>query len=138
MAKKRYNYYNRYGSNTKYHAKKTEVDGIVFDSKREADRYCELKILEKAGEIKALLLQKDFLLIPAQYETYERYGKNGQRLVDGRKLIERQCVYRADFTYYDKDGNLVVEDVKGVKTPEYKIKKKLMLYLLNIKIKEVK
>ena len=132
---KRYNPYVQPYS--KYKAKKTEIDGIVFDSKKEADRYCELKILERAGEIKCLMLQKDFLLIPAQYEMIERYGKNGQRLKDEKKLIERQCTYRADFTYIDKDGSTIVEDVKGIKTPEYKIKRKLMLYFHGIKIKEV-
>ncbi|MBO7712375.1 MAG: DUF1064 domain-containing protein [Methanobrevibacter sp.] len=122
---------------SKYHAQKTVVDGMTFDSKKEAERYAELKVLEKAGEIKSLVLQPSFILIPAQYETRERYGKNGQRLKDEKICVERQCIYRADFAYIDKDGNKIVEDVKGVKTPEYKIKKKLMLYKYNIKVKEV-
>lgn len=105
----------------KYKNKKDVVDGITFDSKKEAQRYCELKILEEAGEIKNLELQKKYILIPAQR-------------IDG-KLIERECSYRADFTYETKDG-MVVEDTKGFKTPEYKIKRKLMLERYGIRILE--
>ena len=72
-----YNFYNKGAS--KYKAQKTEVDGILFDSKKEAKRYAELKFLEKAGEISNLVLQPLFVLIPAHYETVEQYGKNGQR-----------------------------------------------------------
>ena len=122
----------------KYHSKKTVIDGITFDSKREAERYSELKLLERCGAISNLELQKVYELIPAQYEMYERYGKNGQRLKDGKKCIEKSCIYKADFVYIDNEtGQQVVEDVKGFRTKEYKIKKKLMLYIHGIKIKEV-
>ena len=122
----------------KYHSKKTVIDGITFDSRKEAERYSELKLLERCGAISNLELQKVYELIPAQYEMYERYGKNGQRLKDGKKCIEKSCVYKADFVYIDNEtGQQVVEDVKGFRTKEYKIKKKLMLYIHGIKIKEV-
>ena len=122
----------------KYHSKKTVIDGITFDSRKEAERYSELKLLERCGAISNLELQKVFELIPAQYELYERYGKNGNRLKDGKKCIEKSCVYKADFVYIDNEtGQQVVEDVKGFRTKEYKIKKKLMLYIHGIKIKEV-
>ena len=129
-------YYN-YKKPSKYKAQKVEIDGILFDSKKEANRYSELKILEKAGEISCLVLQPSFILIPAQYETVERTGKKGQPIKPQKKCIEKQCVYKADFAYIDKDGNKVVEDVKGVRTEVYKIKKKLMLQKYGIKIKEV-
>ena len=120
----------------KYHSKKTVIDGITFDSKKEAERYSELKLFERCGAISNLELQKVYELIPAQYEFYERYGKNGNRLKDGKKCIEKSCVYKADFVYIE-NGKTVVEDVKGFRTKEYKIKKKLMLYIHGIKIKEV-
>ena len=124
---------------SKYKAQKVYIDGHKFDSKKEAKRYEELKAMEEAGEISCLVLQPTFVLIPAHYETFERYGKNGQRLKDGRRLMQGygQCVYKADFAYHDKDGKDVVEDVKGMKTEVYKIKKKLMLREYGIIIKEV-
>lgn len=122
----------------KYGNKKIFYDGIYFDSKTEARRYQELKLLERAGVITDLQLQKDFELIPAQYEYFPRYGKNGKRLKDGRRCIEQSCVYKADFCYYDveKKEN-VVEDTKGMRTKDYIIKRKLMLFVHGIKIKEV-
>lgn len=122
---------------SKYGAKKTVVDDITFDSKKEAERYAELKLLEKAGEIQHLRLQQPFTLIPAQYETVERYGKNGKRLADKQKCIFRPVNYIADFVYLDKDGKMIVEDTKGFRTKEYIIKKKLMYYKFKILIKEV-
>ena len=122
---------------TKYNAHKTEIDGIEFPSKHEANRYCELKLLERAGVISDLRLQVDFELIPNQYATEKRYGKNGKELKDKEVLLERKVVYRADFVYTDKDGSQVVEDTKGFKTKEYLIKRKLMLYVHGIQIKEV-
>ena len=107
----------------KYGNRKTVVDGIVFDSKREATRYAELKLLQRAGEIFDLQRQVPFTLIPKQTR-------------DG-KVIERPCVYKADFVYKEKDGTEVVEDVKGVCTKEYRIKKKLMLWQFGIVVKEV-
>lgn len=112
----------------KYHSRKTLYDGIVFDSKKEAQRYAELKMLERGKVISELTLQPEFELIPAQYEYYERYSKNGKRLKDGRRCIEKNCVYKADFAY-TQDGKRIVEDVKGVRTKDYIIKRKLFRHL---------
>lgn len=120
----------------KYCNKKCVVGRIVFDSRKEARRYQELMLLERAGVIKNLRMQEPFVLIPSQYETYERFGKNGQRLKDGTRLIERECTYIADFVYVE-DGKLVVEDTKGIKTKDYIIKRKLMLHTHGIRIREV-
>lgn len=120
----------------KYGNRKTTVDGITFDSRREANRYRELKLLERAGVIQRLELQKKFVLLPAQYENFVRYGKKGQRLKDGRRCIEKECAYIADFVY-TQNGEMVVEDAKGMKTKEYIIKRKMMLFMRGIKIKEV-
>ena len=126
----------------KYRNTKIEVDGIEFDSKREAKRYYELQTLWRAGEITDLQLQREFELIPAQYETFERYGKTGKRLQDGKRCIEKSCVYKADFTYI-KDGQLIVEDVKGFRDPKsagyakFVLKRKLMLWIHGIKVVEV-
>lgn len=124
----------------KYHSKKTVIDGITFDSRKEAERYSELKLLERCGAISNLELQKVYELIPAQYEMYERYGKNGQRLKDGKKCIEKSCVYKADFVYIE-NGKTVVEDVKGYKGGQayslFTIKRKLMLERYGIKVKEI-
>ena len=124
---------------SKYHSIKTKTfDGIEFDSRKEARRWTELKLLERAGEIKDLQRQVKYILIPAQYETIERYSKKGERLKDGTKLIERECSYVADFVYTDlRTGKKVVEDTKGVKTKDYIIKRKLMLFVYKIKIKEI-
>lgn len=107
----------------KYHNRKTIVDGEVFDSGKEAVRYQELKLLQRAGEITNLNRQTPFGLLPKQY--------------DGKKVAEREVKYIADFTYFTKDGEFVVEDTKGVRTKEYILKRKLMLYFHGIRIKEV-
>lgn len=115
-------------------------DGIKHDSTKEANRWCELRLLERAGKITNLRRQVEYELIPAQYETYERRGKNGQRLKDGLRLVERRCCYVADFVYTDLEtGKVVVEDTKSpaTRTKDYRIKKKLMLYIHKIKIVEV-
>ena len=98
---------------------------IRFDSKKEAERYDELMILLKAGKISELRLQADFTL----QEAYTL--PNGNRV--------RAIRYKADFTYKDESGNLVVEDVKSkaTKTRAYGIKKKLMLEKFGIEIQEV-
>ena len=122
----------------KYRNKKITVDGETFDSRREYARYRELQLLERAGEIKDLRRQVQYLLIPAHYEEYERYGKKGQRLTNGRRCVERECSYVADFVYRETaTGKKVVEDTKGMRTKDYIIKRKLMLYRHGIKIKEV-
>lgn len=125
--------YNKYSN-----VKTVTSDGIIHDSLKEARRWTELKLLERAGEIKDLQRQVKYQLIPPQYEGYTRYSKNGKKLKDGVKLIEREVAYIADFVYTDtKTGETVVEDTKGLRTKEYIIKRKLMLYMKAIKIKEV-
>ena len=120
----------------KYQAIKTCVNGIEFDSRKEARRYQELLLLQRAGVIQDLQMQVKFVLIPAQYETYERYGAKGQELKPGKRLVEKECSYFADFVY-EQDGKQIVEDTKGVKTKDYIIKRKLMLYTHGIRIREV-
>ena len=121
-----------------YNVKKRSSDGILHDSTKEASRWEKLRLLQKAGKIIDLQRQVRYELIPAQYETYERYSKKGQRLKDGVKLIERKCEYVADFVYTDAvTGERIVEDTKGVKTKDYIIKRKLMYAVHGIKIKEV-
>lgn len=122
--------------------KKVTVDGIEFDSKKEARRYVELQLLLQAGKIAELELQKEFELIPAQYETFPRYGKTGKRLQDGKRCIEKSCVYKADFVY-KQDGQTIVEDVKGYRDPasaayaKFVIKRKLLLWRFGIRIIEI-
>ena len=99
----------------KYGNKKTVVDNITFDSMKEAARYGELKLLEKAGKIDLLELQPKF-----------RLEVNGEKI----------CTYIADFQY-DDDGHTVVEDVKGVKTAIYRLKKKLVKAIFGIDIQEI-
>ena len=121
----------------KFKNKKIEHNGIIFDSKKEYSRYMELKLLEQAGIIKNLKRQVKYVLIPTQYEIQSEILKNG-KIKENKKVIERECSYIADFVYEENDKT-VVEDVKSeiTKTPEYKIKKKLMLYIHKIKIKEI-
>lgn len=121
----------------KYGNKKIHFGGEVFDSKREYERFRELALMVRAGAIHDLHRQVKFELVPAQYEVYERYSeKTGKRISDGKKCIEKAVHYIADFVYWEGD-RMVVEDTKGVRTPEYVIKRKLMLQLHGIKIQEV-
>lgn len=108
---------------TKFHNKKTGW----YDSRKEADRASTLKLLQRAGRISGLEEQVPYVLIPYQRD------QNG-------KLLERECKYIADFVYKDEaTGEWVVEDVKSpaTKTKEYRIKKKLMLWVHGIRIREV-
>ena len=112
----------------KYNAKKMTIDGIKFDSKKEANRYIELKALQDAGKIEDLKVHVPFELIPAQY-------------LDG-KCIERAVKYIADFTYYDKeDVEMVVEDVKGcrhsVSYDLFVLKRKLLLKEYGLRVREI-
>ena len=120
-------------SGNKYGSKKVEVDGIIFDSKKEAKRFQELSLLEKAGAIQNLQRQVKYVLIPAQREP-DAIGKRGGPIKG--KLLERECTYIADFVYQE-DGQTVVEDTKGFRTKDYIIKRKLMLHEHGIKIKEI-
>ena len=128
--------WQNYRRGSKYHNSKVISDGQSFDSVKESRRYRELKLMESAGMIHGLVRQKKFVLIPAQREP-DTVGKRG-----GKKkgeLIERECAYYCDFFYYTKDGEAVVEDVKSeaTKTPQYLIKRKLMLYVHGIRVKEI-
>lgn len=110
-------------SHSKYNARKIIIDGLQFDSRKEANRYAELSLLEKAGKISGLKTQVKFELIPKQ---------------DG----ERACNYIADFVYTDAEtGKKIVEDVKGYRKGQayavFTIKRKLMLWVHGIKVKEV-
>ena len=116
---------------SKYHSRKVEVDGEVFDSVKEYRRYCELSLMERAGAITDLERQVKYVLLPAQYAPV--FDAKTKKCKD--KCIERECKYVADFRYKE-NGAEVVEDVKGVRTPEYRIKKKLMFYIHGIQIKE--
>lgn len=127
------------GYKSKYYNIKTKtVGGDVFDSHKEARRWEQLLLLQKAGRITDLRRQVAYELIPAQYETYERYGKTGKRLKDGQRLLERKVVYIADFCYTDTEtGKNICEDVKGIRTKDYVLKRKLMLAVHGIRLKEV-
>lgn len=124
-------------SYSKYHAKKVKTGGQTFDSRKEYKRYCELMLLEAGGEIRNLKRQVKYILIPAQYEpSTETYTKGKHKGEPKRgKLLERECAYYADFVY-TVNGETVVEDCKGMRTSEYKIKRKLMLEKYGIRIKE--
>lgn len=123
---------------SKYANREVTIDGIKFDSWKEARRYRELKLLLLAGEIIGLEMQVKFELIPAQYEksseVYKRCAKKGQPKKG--KCIEQSVVYVADFVYWH-NGERIVEDTKGMRTKDYIIKRKLMLYVHGIRIKEV-
>ncbi len=126
----------------KYNNRKIIVDGITFDSKKEAKRYKELKMLERSGIIHDLKRQVKYVLIPAQYEpSGEVYTKGKEKGKPKKgKLTERECAYYADFVYYRND-EIIVEDVKGYKKGGayniFSIKRKLMLYVYGIKVKEI-
>ncbi len=97
----------------KYHSRKTIVDGITFDSKKEADYYCELKMQKMAGVV------EDFELQP-EYELQPKYRYKGK--------VVRAIKYKADFKVKYTDGHTEVVDVKGMRTREYRMKKKMLLY----------
>lgn len=111
----------------KYNSKKAVVNGIVFDSKKEAIRYQQLKSLEKINAISDLQRQVKYTLIPSQKD-------------ESGKVIEQKCSYIADFVY-KQNGQIVVEDVKGYRKggayAVFAIKRKLMLQNYGIRVKEV-
>lgn len=106
------NFANGKVKKTKYRANKTSIDGHTFDSKKEAEYYCELKMRLQAKEIKGFCLQPTFMLAP------------------GLK-------YKADFIVFNNDNSYEIIDVKGLKTKEYTAKKKVFEDKYNIKIKEI-
>ena len=129
----------------KFGAKKVTdpITGFVFDSKKEHKRWSELFLLERAGKIRNLRRQVKYELIPTQREKgTEVYKKGPQKgLPKPGVIIEKECAYIADFVYCDADGNMVVEDAKGCKKGAaydlFVIKRKLMLYVHGIRVKEV-
>jgi hypothetical protein len=124
---------SKYGS-----IKVTTSDGITHDSQKEANRWCELKLLERAGKITNLERQVPFELIPAQYESVPRVSKSGKQLKDKQVLVEKACKYIADFVYRE-NGKLIVEDVKSsatAKKESYIIKRKLLYWVYGIRVKQ--
>lgn len=110
----------------KFGARKKEIDGITFDSTKEAKRYQALKLLEQTGQIKELRRQVEYLLIPSQKKP-----SGG---------VERAVKYHPDFVYHTRAGDLVVEDVKSEPTrkkPDYVMRRKLMLMVHGIEIREI-
>lgn len=121
---------------SKYGSRKVTINGITFDSRKEAARYQELKLLERAGAIRDLKRQVKYVLIPAQRVFTNEIDKKDN--FKKGKLLERECAYIADFVYFDmQTGRITVEDTKGFKTKDYIIKRKLMLHVYGIRIKEI-
>lgn len=120
---------------SKYHSRKITIEGITFDSQKEANRWKELKLMEKAGEITELKRQVKFKLIPTIREPVCEMSSQG--VFKKGRLLERECSYIADFVYKNRLGFQVVEDVKGYRTEAYIIKRKLMLWLHHIQIQEI-
>lgn len=120
---------------SKYGNKKTYAGGSWHDSKKEAKRWMELEMLANAGFIKDLRRQVSFVLIPSQYGP-SFTTKSGK--IKRGKLVERAVTYIADFVYYDvEEDKTIVEDTKGVRTKDYIIKRKLMLWRHGIQIREI-
>lgn len=127
--------YFRRSKKNKYNARSISYDGMKFDSQSEVLRYKELSLLMSQDIISELRRQVKYLLIPAQREP-GTYGPRGG--FKPGKLLETECSYIADFVYIvNETGETVVEDVKGFKTKDYIIKRKLMLFVYGIKIKEI-
>lgn len=125
---------------SKYFAKKTLVDGILFQSKKEAERYLVLKEQEKQGLISDLQMQVPFLLVPSQYEDIVKFTpkRHNEKIV--KKLLEKKVEYKADFVY-NRNGEMVVEDAKGYRDSTayalFVVKRKLMLYVHGIRVVEI-
>lgn len=123
-----------YAPRNKYHAKKVTICGIEFDSKKEGMRWLLLKDMERRGEISDLRRQVPFELLPAIYRDVVVHLKTKDKVE--RKLVQRAVHYVADFVY-NKDGRQIVEDTKGLRLPDYILKKKMMLALKGIEISEI-
>ena len=119
----------------KYHAKKVTILGIDFDSKKEGMRYLLLKDMERSGEITNLQLQVPFELLPAIYQDEVVHLKTKTKVE--KRLVQRAVHYVADFVYTDKQGIQHVEDTKGLRLPDYILKKKMMRALLGITVTEI-
>lgn len=125
----------RYLKSRKYGNRKLKFGENTFDSMKEYNRYLDLLQMEKEGKIKELQRQVKYLLIPAQREPSTIGARGG--IIKG-KLLEREVAYYADFVYRLADTDtLVVEDTKGVRTTEYILKRKMMLFFHGIRIKEI-
>ena len=120
-------------SRNKYRNKKIQVNGETFDSMKELRRWRDLKILENAGEITELRWQVPFELLPNQREP-DKIGPRGG--IKKGRIIERKAVYVADFVYKDRAGREVIEDCKGMRTKDYILKRKLLLFRFGIRIME--
>lgn len=123
----------------KYGNRKVQTaDGMKFDSMKEYNRYKELCLMQRAGLISELQTQVKFVLIPSQREKTNELVTKGKNkgLPKQGKLIEQECSYIADFVY-QQNGQTVVEDTKGFRTDAYIIKRKLMLSVYGIQIKEL-
>lgn len=122
----------------KYHAEKCEYNGELFDSIKERDRFIQLKLLERCGQVSNIRRQVSYELIPAQREA-DKLGKRGG--IKKGKTIEKAINYIADFVYVDRNGDEIVEDCKGYKIGGayalFVVKRKLMLYMHGIRVKEV-
>lgn len=137
----------RFKNKTKLNNRSIVVDGVEFQSIKEGNRYKELKLLESAGKISDLELQKKYPLLPPQYEViytgeyYKAGDKKGQPKTK-KICLERAVDYIADFVY-EENGQTVVEDVKGYRDTssapyaKFVLKRKMMLYFHGIRIKEV-
>jgi hypothetical protein len=123
-----------YRSKSKYGNIKTQIGDITFDSRKEANRYEELRLLERAGQISSLQRQVHFEIIP-EYREPDTIGSRGG--LHKGKLIQSKYEYVADFVYIE-DGKKIVEDVKSpaTRTPVYRIKKALMYDRYRIRIRE--
>ena len=122
---------------SKYHSRKVTVDGVTYDSVKEYMRFKELSLLERAGTIQNLQRQVKYVLIPAQREYCNEIYTKGRKkgCFKPGKLLEKECSYIADFAYI-QNGEIVVEDTKGFRTKDYIVKRKLMLWIHGIRIKE--
>lgn len=121
---------------SKYHNRKTVFDGITFDSVAEAQYYQKLKAMENDGVVSDIRRQVAYQLLPDLYEEYEVQLKTKTKTI--RKRVQQGTKYIADFVYTDRaTGETKVVDVKGVRTKEYLLKKKMMRCLLGITIIEV-
>lgn len=124
--------------------KKNKLNAVKTDgyaSKKEAERAAELRWLQRAGKIRDLREQVEYVLIEPKYEEIPRIGKRGKPIKPKRVCVERGLFYIADFVYIDETGHTVVEDVKGYKGgATYQIfinKRKMMLEKYGIKVVEV-
>lgn len=126
-----------YSQKSKYGSRKVTVDGVTYDSVKEYRRFKELSLLERSGTIQNLQRQVKYVLIPAQREYCNEIYTKGRKkgCFKPGKLLEKECSYIADFAYI-QNGEIVAEDTKGFRTKDYIVKRKLMLWIHGIRIKE--